>query len=159
MCLLNCRSCADDTRFETLWLCAKLDHCMYLSHAALCTFSITTCTGCCKSAICMMNFLSEMIYSIYIFYIEIFFFFFLTNYFRTCYPGQNDLNTCPSGFLVCRPAPRSPAGTWLSNHRVQAFRPISSASLPLQCYRQNARGAPKCDQLRTFSSISAIKPP
>lgn len=34
---------------------------------------------------------------------------------------------------------------------VQALRPISSACLPLQCYRRAARGAAgKCDQLRTF---------
>lgn len=56
----------------------------------------------------------------------------------------------------CRETLRSPMSSW--SHWVQTLKRISSASRPLQCYRHSARGALKCDQMGTFSTIQPVNP-
>lgn len=88
-------------------------------------------------------------------------------YLSACHHGQNGLHAYAFLFVVYRPWTAYVTDPHLglqakpdsSRDRVKVFRPISSASLPVQCYRHNARGAPKCDLLRTFSSIQSNNPP
>lgn len=100
------------------WISSHLVYSIYLSHATLSTFAITTCTGSCQ--------------------FPTFFFF----HFLTCHPGRNvsyiylrmhTASLCALPHLGLQLKPGS--------YGLQALRPISSACLPLQCYRRAAGGA------------------